>query len=71
MVLKGLPLVEQQNYIGSVLKWESFHFGGRDENALTASTRGDVLRQGQEWGMMSWFGIYSRGARWKEEKASI
>ena len=59
MVSKGLPLVKQQNYIGTLLKQGFLHSGARCVMALTTQTRQGELRQGQGQGIgrsLGWFG---------------
>jgi len=51
MVSKGLPLVKQQNYIGTLLKQGFLHSGARCVMALTTQTRQGELRQGQGQGI--------------------
>lgn len=73
MVSKGLPLVKQQNYIATILKQGSFHFGIRCVRALTACTRWGGLRHSLRLGMgrfPRWFGIDSYVIRWKEQTSS-
>lgn len=44
LVFKGLPLVKQQNYIGTLLKQSSLHLGFRCLRALTSHIRQGGLR---------------------------